>query len=232
MAAAAPATPPLELHHKEHIQDEVHHTGRHQHIQGGAAVAERPQNAGKHIVAHRGQKSGEDYEDIGVGVLKDSVRHFYGGHQGAQGHKGPGGEHCRQGEIEHQHGGNGPPHLPPVFRPEGLGRHNAKAAVHPGGEVHQQGIQGRSGPDGGDGVVPQGVPGDGRVRQVVHLLEDVSDKQGHGKPQDLFQGASHCHVPPQSMVFSDCHNSLLSCLSYPTIHLICRAVAQGSSWRR
>ena len=173
-----------ERHDKQQVKEDVEHAGDHQKIQRGAAVAHRPKDAGKHVVADGGKHARVDNGDIGVCVLEDGGRRVHKRHQRAQKAKGQQGQQRGHAGVEQDHARDGLAHAAQVARAKALGNDDGVAVVERPGKVDNQGIEGCGCADGGNRLIAQPVAHHHRIHHAVYLLEDVADKQRHRKPQD------------------------------------------------
>ena len=85
----------------------------------------------------------------------------------------------------------------------------SQAVVKSEGKVCDEAVKRRGGSDLGQGRIAQQMACDGSVRQIVKLLQEVSQKQWQGKGEKQLHGASLCHVQRPSRRFCVFHSDLL-----------------------
>ena len=160
------------------VQHDIQQRRDDQEDHRGAAVSQGPNDAGEKIIKDGDRNEGEDHHDVGVGLPYDIVRRAgdaqHGGTQAYRQHRdgqGEGGAQQRPVDHEAAHPGNIP-------SPKGLGHRDGKAAAYAHAEPQDQKVQRTGAAYRRQGVKPQRLAYDGRIHEVVKLLQQKAQHQG------------------------------------------------------
>ena len=196
---------PLHAHaaggHEQNIQHHVDDHRGDQEQQGGAAVAQGPQNTGAEIVQDGGPGAHEDDEDVGVSVVidfgggVDQAENIVGGEKGQ--HRQAQGKN--QAQPDQLAGAAADGLLIPGA--EALGDGDGKAGADAQGKAQHQEVQRPGGAHGGKGVDAQQPAHDDAVGQVIKLLEQVAHQQRRTEGENPRKGGPCGHV--------SCHKTFL-----------------------
>ena len=186
----SPAEPDDEIQVQGHVQA----GGQGQEIQWPFGIPHRPQDGGPHVVDHQAGDAGEVDPQVGDGMRCHRRRRLHALHQ--ERGDGPAQGHEYQGKEEgpHQRGVDRPAQFRSQFRPEILGDHHAGPGAQPHEEAHQGIDAGHDGSHPAQGGGPYEIPHPHRIHCIVQLLEQIPEKEGQGKPEQMAEDAALGHI--------------------------------------
>ena len=184
----------MEENDEDQVKHDIEQRGKDQEVQGHPAVPKRPQYTCQQIIKHLRKDARADDHDIGIGVPEDILRRV---HQfQPRLHK----EHERRREDRAYDQGqyrcpcHGLPHCVHVPRTEFLRSEDRKSCGHPYDKTIDQKHDRTGASHGGKRSRAYELPHDHRVRHIVKLLKDISQKDGKRKTQNDLHRTSRCHV--------------------------------------
>ena len=165
------------------IQHNVDNRRRNQIPHGAAAVADRLQNAGAHIVHDHRDRA----EKVGAEVRHRVDQNVFGRTHPAQDLRGQQHAHHRQHRArrkpQRHRGVDRAAQTFPVLGTEIPRHHNARAQRHAVDKARQQKNQAAGGADRRQRLAAQKIAHDQRVGGIVQLLKQVADEDRQGKQQ-------------------------------------------------
>lgn len=179
---------------EQYVEEDVHKRRQDEKQERLARVAKRPDITGEEVEGD-GEGYGEKLQqEKRVGIVEDLTRRVHheqypvAKHTGEKG-RDDGQHHCHANGVGHVD-----PHLLIVFRTERPRYRYGETGTRAVAEAHDEKHHRCRRAHGGESVNSYPAPHDGGVYDEVHLLKDVAQNQGNGKPYDATGGIAHGHV--------------------------------------
>jgi len=164
----------LQWAHKGDVQPDVEHRAEQQKVQRRQAIANGPQQGGFHIISHRQRDAQQNQRQVGKGPIYRRFRHLQQ-HQQRTAHTNENHrQHSSRSPGQRQHPGRGAAHALFITCAKQAADRQRQTVIHAESKVHNQPVQGSRSPDFRQGSVPQDMPGQSGIRQIIELLQQVA----------------------------------------------------------
>ena len=185
--------------HKGVVQPDVQAGGEDQENQRHHAVAHRPQQGRAEVVGEHDHHILRDGPDVAVGFLDDLGRGVQRFQQRVEEEQPRRRDDGRRRQPDDDGAGHRLFDLGGILGAVGAGGDDGQAVADADAEADQQLIDRAAGAHRRQRGVAQNVAHDHGVGRVVHLLEQVGNKNGYGKKDQVFEDGAvdQVHLPPR-----------------------------------
>ena len=164
----------LQRAHKGDVQPDVEYRAEQQKVQRRQAVSDGSQQGGLHIIGYRQRDAQQNQRQVGKGPIYRRFRHLQQ-HQQRTAHTNENHrQHSSRSPGQRQHPGRGAAHALFITCAKQAADRQRQTVIHAESKVHDKAVQGSRSPDFRQGSVPQDMPGQSGIRQIIELLEQVA----------------------------------------------------------
>ena len=189
-----PRHAPVKHQDEEQVQGDVPPGGEGQEEQGDQGIAHGTKIAGEVIIKESGPDAPENQAQIGLHLRPDRLRDLQKPPQPGQQGEGQDRQRHAQQADEAEGGVGRFLEALGILRPEAQGEHHPAAHTQPQEDRREEGHQGEGGPHRRQGVGAQELPHDEGIRDVIALLEQVSQDHGQGEGEHHRQDGTFCQI--------------------------------------
>ena len=183
---------------KKDIQQDICHGGTDQEIQRRTTVPQRGKDTCADIIEEQEQKA--EYVDFQIqgGICKNIFGGLDEGEQPIPQKEPQNSHHDADTDAGEKDGADGCFQLAILPAAEQAGNHHGTADIAAHSHRHENHGDGIGGANGSQSILPDELPGNDAVGNVIHLLEHNTQKHGYGKGPQHFSAAALGQVGNQS----------------------------------
>ena len=169
---------------EEEVKTDIDESGNDEENEGHDGISDGTHKGGGDVIAHCNGHSCEDDADIAAGGGEDIVADVYEAKEGVEEDEAKNGKHGGGSEAEGKRSGDGLLDLFLILCAEEAGCYEAKAGGEAVEEADDGAVEGGGRADGGVGLLAQELADDAGIGEVIELLEEVSEEEGDGEPDN------------------------------------------------